>query len=170
MLWGAWVIIPSVGRPEVLKQLHQCHPGVSRMKALARSYVWWPKLDQDVERLVKTCRMCQEHRNVPAVAPLHPWNWPEKPWQRKHVDYAGPFMRKMFLVLFGAHSTCIQWIPLHLLPPLNVCGIVSVIMDYLNWLYQIMVLASLVPNSKSSWIKMECNMLLLHLSMLLVMV
>ncbi len=51
------------------------------MKALARSYVWWPKLDQDVESLVKICGTCQEHRNVPAVAPLHPWNWPVKPWQ-----------------------------------------------------------------------------------------
>ncbi len=45
------------------------------MKALARSYLWWPKLDQDVKRLVKTCCTCQEHKNVPAVAPLHPWNW-----------------------------------------------------------------------------------------------
>ncbi|XP_060742372.1 uncharacterized protein K02A2.6-like [Tachysurus vachellii] len=113
VLWGARVIIPSVGRSEVLKQLHQCHPGVARMKALARSYVWWPKLDQDVERLVKTCRVCQEHRNVPAVAPLHPWNWPEKPWQRLHVDYAGPFMGKMFLVLIDAHSKWMDVYPVN---------------------------------------------------------
>ncbi|XP_043093292.1 LOW QUALITY PROTEIN: uncharacterized protein K02A2.6-like [Puntigrus tetrazona] len=113
VLWGARVIIPTIGRPEVLKQLHQCHPGVSRMKALARSYVWWPKLHQDVERLVKTCRMCQEHRNVPAVAPLHPWNWPEKPWQRLHVDYAGPFMGKMFFVLIDAHSKWIDVYPVN---------------------------------------------------------
>ncbi|KAG1927827.1 K02A2.6-like [Pimephales promelas] len=107
------VIIPSVGRSEVLKQLHQCHPGVCRMKAMARSYVWWPKLDQDVERLVKTCHLCQEHRNVPAVAPLHPWNWPEKPWQRLHVDYAGPFMGKMFLVLIDAHSKWMDVYPVN---------------------------------------------------------
>ncbi|XP_042613167.1 uncharacterized protein K02A2.6-like [Cyprinus carpio] len=113
VLWGARVIIPSAGRSEVLNQLHQCHPGVSRMKALARSYVWWPKMDQDVERLVKTCRICQEHRNVPAVAPLHPWNWPEKPWQRLHVDYAGPFMGKMFLILIDAHSKWIDGYPVN---------------------------------------------------------
>ncbi len=113
VLWGARVIIPSVGRPDVLKQLHQCHPGVSRMKALARSYVWWPKLDQDVERLVKICGTCQEHRNVPAVAPLHPWNWPDKPWQRLHVDYAGPFMGKMFFVLIDAHSKWMDVYPVN---------------------------------------------------------
>ncbi|XP_039524968.1 uncharacterized protein K02A2.6-like [Pimephales promelas] len=113
VLWGPRVIIPSVGRSEVLKQLHQCHPGVCRMKAMARSYVWWSKLDQDVERLVKTCHLCQEHRNVPAVAPLHPWNWPEKPWQRLHVDYAGPFMGKMFLVLIDAHSKWMDVYPVN---------------------------------------------------------
>ncbi|KAI7796507.1 hypothetical protein IRJ41_023564, partial [Triplophysa rosa] len=113
VLWGARVIIPSVGRAEVLKQLHQCHPGVSRMKALGRGYVWWHKLDQDVERLVKTCCTCQGHRNVPAVAPLHPWNWPDKPWQRLHVDYAGPFMGKMFFVLIDAHSKWMDVYPVN---------------------------------------------------------
>ncbi len=83
------------------------------MKALARSYVWWPKLDQDVERLVKICGTCQEHRNVPAVAPLHPWNWPDKPWQRLHVDYAGPFMGKMFFVLIDAHSKWMDVYPVN---------------------------------------------------------
>jgi len=32
-------------------------PSVVDHKDLARSYVWWPKLDQFVERLVKTCCM-----------------------------------------------------------------------------------------------------------------
>lgn len=113
LLWGARVIIPSLGRPGVLKQLHQSHPGVSRMKALARSYVWWPKLDHDVEMVVKSCQICQEHRNVPAVAPLHPWNWPERPWQRLHVDYAGPFMGKMFFILIDAHSKWMDVYPVN---------------------------------------------------------
>lgn len=39
---------------------HQCHPGVSRMKALARSYVWWPKMDKEVEDTVKACKTWQE--------------------------------------------------------------------------------------------------------------
>ena len=30
------------------------------MKALARSYIWWPKMDKDIERLVKKCRVCRE--------------------------------------------------------------------------------------------------------------
>ncbi len=87
-----------------MQQLHQCHPGISRMKALARSYFWWPKLDDDIESLAKNCSTCQEHRKAPATAPLHPWEWPEKPWKRIHIDYAGPFLGHMFLILVDAHS------------------------------------------------------------------
>lgn len=110
MLWGARVIAPKPGQENVLRQLHRCHPGVSRMKALARSYVWWAKLDKEVEDTVKACATCQEHRNVLAPAPLHPWDWPDKPWNRIHVDYAGLFMGKMFYVLGDAHS---KWMDVH---------------------------------------------------------
>ena len=35
---------------------------------------------------------------------MHPWEWPERPWERIHLDYAGPFLGKMFLVVVDAHS------------------------------------------------------------------
>ncbi len=43
LLWGHRVIIPSELQGKVLKQLHGSHPGICHMKALARSYVWWPQ-------------------------------------------------------------------------------------------------------------------------------
>ncbi|XP_056098696.1 uncharacterized protein K02A2.6-like [Rhinichthys klamathensis goyatoka] len=104
VLWGSRVVVPPPGRNALIQQLHHGHIGITRMKALARSYFWWPKLDADIEVVVKRCVACQEHRNSPAPAPLHPWEWPSKPWQRLHVDYAGPFMGHMFLVLMDAHS------------------------------------------------------------------
>ena len=42
------------------------------MKALARSFVWWPQIDQDLEELVKRCDDCQRFRNQPPVVPLQP--------------------------------------------------------------------------------------------------
>ncbi|XP_043911581.1 uncharacterized protein K02A2.6-like [Protopterus annectens] len=104
VLWGARVIIPSPGRRALLQQLHQGHVGITRMKALARSYFWWPKLDHDIEVVVNECKTCQQHRNLPVAAPLHPWEWPSRPWQRLHIDYAGPFMGAMFLIIMDAHS------------------------------------------------------------------
>ena len=74
------------------------------MKLIARSYFWWPGLDKEIENLVSTCSACQAVRQAPASAPLHPWIWPTKPWQRIHIDFAGPFKGKSYLLLIDAHS------------------------------------------------------------------
>jgi len=66
------------------------------MKNKARGYVWWPGVDQDIEKVVRSCLSCQKVRNTPPKTPLHPWLWPTKPWRRVHVDFAGPFLNKMF--------------------------------------------------------------------------
>ena len=104
LLWGTRVIIPKKLQGSVLNELHSSHPGISRMKSLARSYAWWPGMDQCIEDLVKGCLPCQSSKNSPAVAPLHPWIWPTKPWERIHVDFAGPFLGKMFFIMVDANS------------------------------------------------------------------
>ena len=73
------------------------------MKALVRSYVWWPKMDEKIEDLVKKCPECQESQAAPPTAPLHPWQWPDKPWSRVHLDFAGSFMGQMFLAIVDAY-------------------------------------------------------------------
>ncbi|KAK3745815.1 hypothetical protein QZH41_005677 [Actinostola sp. cb2023] len=95
----------------MLKVLHENHLGISRMKSLARSYVWWPKLDEALEKTAKGCEVCQAHQKNPVRAPLHPWQWPPRPWSRVHIDYAGPFMGKMFLLIIDAHS---KWLDIHI--------------------------------------------------------
>ena len=90
--------------------LHEAHPGISRTKALARSYVWWPGMDRDLEEQVNSCQTCQLHQKSPAEAPLHPWEWPGHPWERLHIDYAGPFMGHMFLVVVDAYS---EWLEVY---------------------------------------------------------
>ena len=57
------------------------------MKSLARRYVWWPKIDSLLEEQAKQCMICQNSRKMPTSGPLHPWEWPDKPWLRLHVDY-----------------------------------------------------------------------------------
>ena len=74
------------------------------MKSKARSYVWWPSIDSHLEDRVKECVQCQLTRHAPPLAPLQPWEWPQQPWSRIHVDYAGPFQGKMFLIVVDAHS------------------------------------------------------------------
>lgn len=104
LLWGIRVIIPQSLQAIVLQSLHASHPGITRMKSIARSYFWWSGLDRDIEMLAKSCNACQAVKASPSVAPLHPWVWPDAPWKRLHIDFAGPFLGKMFLVVIDAHS------------------------------------------------------------------
>ena len=104
LLWGIRVVIPKRLREKLLQELHHDHPGVSRMKSVARSYMWWPGLDKEVEQLAKSCQSCQAVKRVPTTTPLCPWVWPSKPWQRVHLDFAGPFEGVMLLVGVDAFS------------------------------------------------------------------
>ena len=108
LLCGSHVIIPAPGREGLLNELHECHTGIKRMKALARSYLRWPGLDAGIELNVRSCGVCQEHSKLPANANLHTWEWPGKAWHRVHIDYAGPFEGNMILVIVDAHSEYID--------------------------------------------------------------
>lgn len=66
VLWGMRVVIPSRLMQAVVSEIHVGHQGVSRMKILARSYVWWPDLDHTIEATVKECAACQGQHNSPA--------------------------------------------------------------------------------------------------------
>ena len=111
LLWGSRVIVPPLGRKEVFNELHEAHPGISRMKALARMYVWWPGLDKDIEESVRLCRECQVNQASLPVAPLHPWQWPSQPWSRLHIDYTGPICGRMILLVVDAHSKWMEAFP-----------------------------------------------------------
>ncbi|PAA68677.1 hypothetical protein BOX15_Mlig034486g1 [Macrostomum lignano] len=111
LLWGTRVVVPVQGRLALLECLHQSHLGASKLKSLARNYFWWPGMDGDIERLSQHCRQCKLHQHSPPPAPLQPWPWPDRPWSRVHMDYAGPFEGKMLLILVDAHS---KWIEVHI--------------------------------------------------------
>ena len=50
-----------------VRKLTPGHPGMARMKSLARSYMWWPRLDKDIENKVKNCEECQQKSKSPAL-------------------------------------------------------------------------------------------------------
>ncbi|XP_064469269.1 uncharacterized protein K02A2.6-like [Ornithodoros turicata] len=111
ILWGNRVVIPEKGRNAVLDALHTGHPGIVRMKALARSYVWWPKMDGNIEERVNMCVTCQESRPAPPRAPVHAWETTRSPWSRLHVDFAGPFQGQTFLIVVDSFSKWLEVVP-----------------------------------------------------------
>ena len=124
LLWGVRIIVPPQGQKLVLEELHDTHPGITKMKSLARSYVWWPKMDQCIENEVKSCASCQQCRPSPAPAPLHPWEQPSKPWSWLHLDFAGPFLGHMYLVLVDAYS---KWMEVEIMQTITASKTIEVL-------------------------------------------
>uniref|UniRef100_A0A183BQV4 RNA-directed DNA polymerase n=1 Tax=Globodera pallida TaxID=36090 RepID=A0A183BQV4_GLOPA len=104
LMLGTRTVIPSKFRGEILQLIHETHPGIVRMKALARQKVWWPGIDKDIEAIRKKCKTCQVNAPEMRKVPLHPWEVPERPWQRLHIDFCGPFLNKMWLIVVDAKT------------------------------------------------------------------
>ncbi|XP_018396139.1 PREDICTED: uncharacterized protein K02A2.6-like [Cyphomyrmex costatus] len=82
LLFNDRVVIPQQFHQQILKQIHKGHPGMERMKIIARSYVL-----------------------------LSSWSLPEKPWQRVHIDFAGPLNGEYYFVLVDAFSKWPEIVP-----------------------------------------------------------
>ena len=73
------------------------------MKALMRSYTYWPNMDKDIEQVVKTCKGCQLAVKALAVK-FTPWPKTDIPWTRLHIDYAGPMNGNYYLIVVDSYS------------------------------------------------------------------
>jgi len=104
LLCNGKVVIPTSLRIRFLRDLHRSHFGAAKMKALARGLFWWPGVDRAIEEIARNCNTCNSLRNNPPKIEIHEWETAEAPFDRIHIDYAGPFMDANFLVLVDAFS------------------------------------------------------------------
>ena len=104
LIMGTQIAIPDKLQSQVLKLIHLEHFGMQRMKQLARSVVYCPHIDDDIEHLCRTCTACAEHQNRPQKPANDQWMLPEKAWSRLHVDHVINFLCTNWLVLVDPHS------------------------------------------------------------------
>lgn len=81
--------MPEAARKVVLRLLHANHPDMTAMKATARSLMWWPKMDQEIDDFVRHWGRCQSNRQSDAKKPVHFWLKPDQPWRRLHMHFEG---------------------------------------------------------------------------------
>ena len=77
---------------------------MQRMKQIARTAVYWPNINEDIEATCRHCIPCSQHRNRSAKPAINPWMLPEKPWIRLHIDNKINFMGTNWLLLTDAYS------------------------------------------------------------------
>ena len=116
ILWGSRVVVPKQGQKKTLELLHEGHLGISRMKAKARG------IDHDVEKIVKGCAECQHIRHSEIPVPHTPWEPSRERWRRIHIDYAGPFRGKMFLLVVDSYS---KWLDVAIVNSANTTSTVE---------------------------------------------
>lgn len=90
-------------RSLILKELHATHLGGVEIKIFARSYVWWPKIDINIENMIGNCKICLIERKKPPKTPLTTWPYPNKSWSRIHCDFVELY-GKMYLIVIDAYS------------------------------------------------------------------
>ncbi|XP_055622495.1 uncharacterized protein K02A2.6-like [Toxorhynchites rutilus septentrionalis] len=103
------IVVPFSLREKVLITAHQGHPGIVMMKSHLRSNVWWPKMDQAVERFVKRCRGCVLVAAPEAPEPMQRSHLPSSPWQTLALDFLGPLPEgQHVLVVVDCYSRYIE--------------------------------------------------------------
>ena len=80
VLKGVRIVNPEQCKAEVLEKLHGENFGIEQTKLRARDTVYWPEINKDIEALIRTCEICQEHgqRNnkdlvLAREIPFAPW-------------------------------------------------------------------------------------------------
>lgn len=110
------VYVPPALRGAVLAKLHAAHNGISLTKQLARKHVYWPDITKDIENLIRSCTACIQTSKTPIKAPLASWNKSMNPGDRVHMDFAGPLLGQMLLVIV---DSCSKWLDVKVLLKAN---------------------------------------------------
>ena len=85
LLHGKRLVVPLSMRLDILDKIHTGHLGITKCREKARTSVWWPGMNKQVEDLVKNCQVCIKQRQNKAE-PLISSVLPEIPWQNICAD------------------------------------------------------------------------------------
>lgn len=108
ILWGYRTVIPQKLQKDVLQALHMSHMGIVKTKNLARSYVYWPHIDKDIEIVIKSCDACKRAQASPEKSALIPWEPTDFAWQRIHIDFAGPVHGFQLFIIIDSFSKWLE--------------------------------------------------------------
>lgn len=95
ILLGHKIVIPTKLQNKILSVLHNSHQSSVKTKSTARSYVWWPQMNNDIERLIKSY-ISLTTETSPTKAKVLTRDYLQRPWSRLHniIDYFGPIFGK----------------------------------------------------------------------------
>lgn len=85
---GSQIVVPTSLRNRFLADLHEGHQGITRTQRRAKTCIYWPNINNDIEALVSQCHICQKHQPAQSKEPLMPIvpNVPNITWHTIGTD------------------------------------------------------------------------------------
>ena len=84
VLKGTQIVISTKKHEAILKLIHEGHLGLNKFKLRAKYTVYWPGLNDQVEKLILNCKLCLKYSqskckqkssmSLGQEIPLHPWS------------------------------------------------------------------------------------------------
>ena len=116
------IVVPRAMRREMLDKIHESHLGIVKLKQRARTILFWPGINKQIEDVVTKCPTCQAYKKAQSAEPLLPHAIPERPWSKVGadifhfegdnyllvVDYYSKFPEVAFLKDITSHSVIEQ--------------------------------------------------------------
>ena len=70
ILKGTRIVMPAMKRETVLKLIHEGHLGLNKCKLHAKETVYWPGLNDQIEKHVLNCELCLKYLQGDSITPL----------------------------------------------------------------------------------------------------
>jgi len=99
VLRGTRIVIPESLRQKVINLAHVGHQGIVKTKALLRTKVWWPGMDEATEKVIKRCRSCALVTPIVEKPPMSRTSFPNAPWSYVAIDLLGPIFGATYLLV-----------------------------------------------------------------------
>lgn len=99
LLRNTKIVMPKELQERCMELAHEGHPGMSVMKRRLRSKVWWPKMDDDVEKFVKKCKGCTLVGAPSSPEPMTRTQLSTAPWEHLAIDFCGPLPSGHYLLV-----------------------------------------------------------------------
>ena len=87
---GTRLIIPKDLRQRVINIAHEGHQGMVKTKERLRTKCWWPGMDKETEKEIRSCHECQLVSQPTKPEPMIRTKFPEGPWEDVAIDLLGP--------------------------------------------------------------------------------
>ena len=105
ILKGTQIVIPRNLQSNIVELGHENHQGSEKTKKLLNRFVWFPGMDQLVEKFVSNCKTCQTNSERRHFEPLKMSKMPDSAWLELAVDFYGPLPSgEKLLVLVDEYS------------------------------------------------------------------